>query len=81
MEDHIVEKAMPGAALYIGSEFTTMGALAARQSAKILKEGVKPDSLPILGQEDLTIMVDTNVLDPLSIQLPMEILQLSKSVE
>ena len=71
----------PGAALYIGSEFTTMGVMAAQQSVKILKEGVSPDSLPILRQEDLTIMVDTSVLDPLGIKLPMEILQLSKAVE
>ena len=71
----------PGAALYIGSEFTTMGVMAAQQSVKILKEGVSPDSLPILRQEDLTIMVDTSVLDPLDIKLPMEILQLSKAVE
>ncbi len=71
----------PGAALYIGSEFTTMGVMAARQTAKILKEGVSPDSLPILRQDDLTIMVDTSVLDPLGITMPLEILQLSKSVE
>lgn len=76
-----IHQKLHGAALYVGSEFTTMGSLPVQQVVKILKSGAKPDTLPILRQQDLTIMVDTKTLKDLGIQLPMEILQISKSVD
>jgi len=49
---------MPGAALYVGSDFATVGALSGQQAVKILKRHVKPDILPILRQEEPTVRVD-----------------------
>jgi len=77
----LVHMKVPGAILYIGAEFPLIGALSGKQAAKILLEGAKPGDLPILRQEDLTIMVDSDRLKALQIELPMEILQLAKSVE
>lgn len=76
-----IHQKLHGGALYVGSEFTTMGSLPVQQVVKILKTGAKPDTMPILRQQDLTIMVDTKTLKDLGIQLPMEILQISKSVD
>ncbi|MGB4110950.1 MAG: ABC transporter substrate-binding protein [Desulfomonilia bacterium] len=77
----LVHMKVPGAILYIGAEFPLIGALSGKQAAKILLEGAKPGDLPILRQDDLTIMVDTDKLKSLQIELPMEILQLAKDVE
>jgi len=71
----------PGGVLYIGSDFAYIGALSARHAAKILKEGVKPETLPVLRQEDLGIMVDTKEMKELGLELPLQILQIAKSVE
>ena len=72
---------VPGALLYIGAEFPLTGALAGKQAAKILLEGAEPGSLPILKQDDLTVIVDTDMLKSLQIELPMEILMLAKGME
>jgi putative ABC transport system substrate-binding protein len=72
---------VPGGVLYIGSDFANIGALSGRHAAKILKEGVKPETLPVMRQEDLGIMVDTKEMKALGVELPMGILQLAKSVE
>jgi putative ABC transport system substrate-binding protein len=68
----------PGAVFYVGSDFGLNGAMAARQAIKILKEGARPESLPILKQEDLMILVDENQLKAIGVELPMEILKLAK---
>jgi putative ABC transport system substrate-binding protein len=68
-------------ALYIGSEFSVVGSLAAKQAANILLNGVKPESLPIARQQDLTILVDEKQFVALGIQLPMEILKLAKPIQ
>jgi putative ABC transport system substrate-binding protein len=73
----VIDK-IPGAILYVGVDFDNIGALSGRQSVKILKDGVKPEALPILQQQDLTIMVDTKVMQALNIQLPPEILRMAK---
>ena len=73
----VIDK-IPGATLYIGVDFDTIGALSGKQSAKILKDGVKPETLPILRQQDLTIMVDAKVIKALNIHLPPEILRIAK---
>ncbi|HNY65636.1 MAG TPA: ABC transporter substrate binding protein [Deltaproteobacteria bacterium] len=70
-----------GAVLYVGSEFDQIGAYAGAQAARILKEGVKPETLPVLMQEDLKILVDVKTSRKLGIELPMGILQIAKSVE
>ncbi len=76
----LVHMNVPGALLYIGSDLRISGALSGKQAAKILLEGANPDDLPILRQDDLTIMVDTAVLKSLQIELPMEILMLAKDL-
>jgi putative tryptophan/tyrosine transport system substrate-binding protein len=67
-----------GAVLSVGTDFDTVGALGGQNAIKILKEGKKPEQLPILKQEDLKIMVDTERMKALDIQIPMAILQLAK---
>jgi putative tryptophan/tyrosine transport system substrate-binding protein len=67
-----------GALLSVGSDFDTVGELGAQNALKILKEGKKPETLPVLKQEDLKIMVDTERMKALDIQIPMAILQLAK---
>lgn len=72
----------PGGVLYVGSDFTVVGSLAGQQAVKILKDGAKPESLPILRQQDLMILVDVKQMQALGgPQLPMEILKLAKPVE
>jgi len=72
---------VPGAILYVGSDFGEIGTLAGHQAALILKGEAKPDTLPILRQEDLKIMVDVKQMKALNWQLPMDILQIAQSVE
>jgi putative tryptophan/tyrosine transport system substrate-binding protein len=72
---------IPGAAMYIGPDFETTGVLSGQQCIKILKEGQKPDSLPILSQQDLTVYVDKKIMNALGIPLPPEILHVSKIIE
>ena len=67
-----------GAVLSVGTDFDTVGELGGQNALKILKEGKKPEMLPILKQEDLKIMVDTERMKALDIQFPMEILQIAK---
>lgn len=72
---------VPGAILYVGSDFGEIGTLSGQQSAKILKGESKPDTMPILKQEDLRILVDTKMMKKLNWELPMEILQIAQAVE
>ncbi|MGC9323273.1 MAG: ABC transporter substrate-binding protein [Desulfomonilia bacterium] len=72
---------VPGALLYIGSHFGTIGSLSGQQAVKILKDSTDPSILPILKQDDLKILVDTKQLTALNMQLPMEILQLAEAVQ
>lgn len=71
----------PGGVLYVGADFGYIGSLSGKQAARILKEGLQPETLPIMKQEELRILVDTSQIKDLGIQLPMEILQLAQSVE
>ena len=71
----------PGACLYVGSDFGISGAMSARQAVKIMKEGVKPETLPIAHQKDLNVMVATKMMQKRGVELPMELLQIAKPVE
>jgi len=71
----------PGAVLYIGSDIYKIGGLSAGHVVKILKEGASPAELPILRQEDLSIMVDVDRLKAMQIELPLQILQLAKGIK
>jgi putative ABC transport system substrate-binding protein len=70
-----------GCLLYVGPDLEIIGELSGQQAVKILKEGVRPESLPVLRQHDLTIMVDAKVMKALDIQLPPEILQKARVIE
>jgi putative ABC transport system substrate-binding protein len=72
---------VPGAILYVGSDFSEIGTLSGQQASKILKGEAKPENLPILKQEDLKILVDTKQMKALNWQLPMEILQIAQGVD
>ncbi len=72
---------VPGAILYIGADFVNIGSYAGKQAVRILKEGAMPESLPIMRQDELKILVDTKRMQALGIKLPIEILQLAKPVE
>jgi putative ABC transport system substrate-binding protein len=77
----LVMTKMPGAILYIGSDFPTVGALAGKQAAQILKKTATTDKLPIARMDQLKIMVDTGAMKDLGIQLPLQILQIAKDVK
>ncbi len=70
-----------GAVLSVGTDFDTVGALGGQNALKILKEGKKPDQLPILKQEHLKIMVDTERMKALGIKIPLEILRIAKPAQ
>ncbi len=67
-----------GALLYAGPDFHHMGVLSGRQAAAILKEGKKPEELPILGQKDLQVFVDRQIAERLGIDIPARLLEVAK---
>jgi putative ABC transport system substrate-binding protein len=66
---------VPGAMLYVGSDFEVVGQLAGTQAVKILKRRVKPDVLPILRQARPTVLVDPQRVSALKIDLPPALLE------
>ena len=71
------KKSSHGSLLYIAPEFSIIGELTGKQVVKILKDGAKPETLPILHQEKLTIQVDLDMLKLLGLELPNQILQMA----
>lgn len=71
-------KGSRGAVLYIAPDFRIVGGLTGRQAVKVLKEGVKPETLPVARQEKLDIFVDLDELKTMNLQLPTQVLQLAK---
>ncbi|HOM28532.1 MAG TPA: ABC transporter substrate binding protein [Deltaproteobacteria bacterium] len=71
---------VPGAILYVGSDFQEVGALSGQLAAKIIRKEADPDTLPVARQEDLRVLVDPNMLEKLGWKLPQEILQIAQSV-
>jgi len=65
---------MPGAMVYVGADFHTVGGLSAQQAVKILKKRVKPDVLPILRQEKPTVLIDPVRAAALKVALPAQML-------
>ncbi|HON37698.1 MAG TPA: ABC transporter substrate-binding protein [Deltaproteobacteria bacterium] len=67
-----------GALLYAGADFNHMGVLSGRQAAAILKEGKRPEELPILAQKDLQVFIDRQIAEKLGIELSEQLLQVAK---
>jgi putative tryptophan/tyrosine transport system substrate-binding protein len=70
-----------GAVMTVGVSFEINGVQAGRQAVKILKDEVKPESLPILRQHELIIKLDPKAMKALDIRFPPEILRMAKPVE
>lgn len=71
-------KGSRGGLLYIAPDFRVVGTLSGKQATRVLKEGVKPETLPVARQEKLDIIIDLVELKSLGITLPMQLLQLAK---
>lgn len=65
---------VPGAAVYVGADFRTVGSLSGNQAVKILKRRMKPDVLPIVRQERPTVLIDPQRVAALKVTLPESIL-------
>ncbi|MEC5160971.1 putative tryptophan/tyrosine transport system substrate-binding protein [Janthinobacterium sp. CG_23.3] len=65
---------LPGAVLYVGADFGYVGALSGNQAARILQRHVKPDVMPILKQEEPTVLIDPRRLAALNVALPSAIM-------
>ncbi|HNY64405.1 MAG TPA: ABC transporter substrate binding protein [Deltaproteobacteria bacterium] len=61
---------IPGAVLSVGVDLEYVGALSGYQASRILKEGVRAESLPILRQEELTVRVDEDLMEELGLKPP-----------
>lgn len=66
---------VPGAVLYVGADFKVVGGLAGRQAVKILAKRMKPDVLPILHQEQPTVLIDPVRAQALQLALPDDLLE------
>jgi putative ABC transport system substrate-binding protein len=66
---------VPGAVLYVGADFGLVGNLAGTQAVKILKYRKKADVLPILRQENPTVLIDPNRAAALKLTLPPSVLK------
>lgn len=67
-----------GALLYAGPDFHYIGMLSGKQAVAILKDGKKPESLPILKQEELNIYVDKEIAQELGIKISDRLLKAAK---
>lgn len=69
------------AVLNIGVDFEIIGRLCGRQAFKIMKEGAKPGSLPILRQQNLTVTFDPERMKAMGLPMSQEIPRVTKPVE
>ncbi len=67
-----------GALLYAGPDFSHIGMLSGKQAIAILKDGKKPETLPILKQEALNIYVDKEIAAVLGIKISDKLLKHAK---
>ncbi len=76
----LVHARQKGFIFYVGADFGVIGSYSAQQALKIFA-GAKPDTLPVRKQDSLNILVDLKVMKEQNIQLPIQLLQIAKSVE
>jgi len=67
-----------GAILYIASDFKTVGTLTGKQVLDILKDGLKPEAVPIARQEKLDIFIDRGELKAQGLSLSPQIFETAK---
>jgi putative tryptophan/tyrosine transport system substrate-binding protein len=72
---------MPGAVLYVGSDFKTVGAMSGRQAAKILKKATVVDRMPVLRMDQLNVMKDAEAMKALGVELPDQILKVAHDIQ
>ena len=70
-----------GALLYIAPDFLVIGKLTSGHIIKILKDKAKPESIPVAREENLNVIVDLEASKKLGIELPLQVLQVAKSIE
>lgn len=70
-----------GALLYIAPDFRVIGKLTAGHVAKILKDNAKPESIPVSREENLNVIVDLDASKKMGVELPLQVLQIAKSIE
>jgi len=68
----------PGCILYIGPSMRTNGSLSAGHAIRILKDGIKPEEIPIAIPKDPTILCDQESFKIMGIDIPIDILKLAK---
>lgn len=66
---------VPGAMLYVGADFSSVGNLSGLQAVKILKRHMKPDVLPILRQDKPTVLIDPERVNALKVSLPSSVVE------
>lgn len=76
----VTHTSLKGSLLYVGCKFTTVGGLAGSNAVEILCNHKKPEELPVLRQEDMTILVDPEVIKDLGVEIPLGILMLAESI-
>lgn len=76
----VAHTTLKGSLLYVGCNFKTVGGLAGKNAVEILRNSKKPEELPVLRQEDMTILVDPAVIKYLGVEIPLGILQLAESI-
>ncbi len=69
------------ALLSIAARAADVGALAAQQALKILRDGVEPGDLPIARVTDFAYVVNMDVANKLGMYPPIELLQIAEIVE
>ncbi len=69
------------ALLSIAARAADVGALAAQQALKILRDGAKPGDLPIARVTDFAYVVNMDVANKLGMYPPIELLQIAEIVE
>nr|HOO47479.1 ABC transporter substrate binding protein [Deltaproteobacteria bacterium] len=70
-----------GGVLYIGPDFKFIGSLSGQQAVQILKDGKKPEELPVLRQTELDVYYDPETLERLGIVFPESLAKVAKPAD
>jgi putative tryptophan/tyrosine transport system substrate-binding protein len=69
---------VPGVVLFVAPDFFIVGALAGENAVKILKDGVKPESLPVKRQLELKPMINFEIAQKIGLEIPSVLIQVVK---